>query len=78
MSKNLIASLKSPSGTYSAKVYQQPGQDAFRSVFYVNGVKQDYADAFTESWAEAMEETVGSLTLSDDMEKQAQASSPQH
>jgi hypothetical protein len=78
MPQNLIASLKSPSGNYSAKVYQQPGQDAFRSVFYVKGVKQDDADAHTDSWTEAMEMTAWSLNLSDDMQKQAQASSPQH
>lgn len=78
MSKNLIASMKSPSGKYAAKVYQQPEPDAFRSVFYVNGVQQGYADALTESWVEAMEVTAWSLNLSDDMDKETQARAASH
>lgn len=78
MSQKLIASLKSPSGRYSAKVFHSPAKGEFRSCFFVEGVRHDYADAFTFSWAEAIEETAHSLSRADETDAEAKARAQHH
>lgn len=67
MTHRLITTLSSPAGRHSAKVYQDPKTAGFLSVFYFDGVAHRYADAFTETESEALEETTLSLRVADEM-----------
>lgn len=78
MPSNLMASVSSPSGGFSAKVHRRPSLGDFRSVFYVEGVRQNYADAFTESWAEALRETTHSLSIADEIDSEIGAAVKRH
>lgn len=67
MTRKLIASLSSPTGRHSAKVYSYgPGVDLLTQVF-TDGERQHYADMQTSTWAEAISETIRSLELADSM-----------
>ncbi|PZQ66825.1 MAG: hypothetical protein DI563_22480 [Variovorax paradoxus] len=67
MSRTLVASLASPSGHYTAKVYRNAKATTFKTVAFVDGVPHRYADMVNFSEAEALEETHLSLRLCDEM-----------
>ena len=78
MARTLIASLSSPTGRHSAKVYSYgPGARLLTQVF-TDGERQHYADMHTSTWAEAMRETTHSLRLADSMDAKLLKPSTKH
>ncbi|MDO9352430.1 MAG: hypothetical protein Q7T55_01960 [Solirubrobacteraceae bacterium] len=67
MSRQLIATISSPTGRHSAKVYHDRKSGEYRSIFYVDGIKSAGADALTDFHAEAIEVTGWSLRTADEM-----------
>lgn len=65
MARKLIASLSSPSGRYSAKVFSYGPGYCLESHIFILGERQHYATMETATWAEAMHETTRSLRLED-------------
>lgn len=68
MSRTLVASLASPSGHYTAKIYRNAKATTFKTVGFVKGLPHRYADMVTLSEAEALEETRLSLRLCDELD----------
>lgn len=71
MARTLIASLFSPTGRYSAKVYSNGPKNCLESHIFVLDLRQPHADLQTESWGKAMHETTHSLQLADAMDAEA-------
>jgi len=67
MTTPAIASLTSASGRHSGRIYHDRATGGFRTIFYVDGIAQRDADAFTASEAEALEETAYSLRVADEI-----------
>ena len=65
MTRKLIASLSSPTGRYSAKVYSYGPAYCLETHMFILGERQHYADMQTATWAEALRETTRSLRLED-------------